>query len=109
MVRNQIDRFNSQRDLSNTTAPVHHDIDMSQDGRPVLKLDAEASFRYVSTGPHISPLANIQADTFDNSTPHGTQPVKSFPLRSKVDVDTGSDDDDEVVVPYEEDKVKITV
>lgn len=107
MVRNQIDRFNSQRDLSNVVAPVHHDIDMSQDGRPVLKLDTEASFRYVSTGPRISPSTNIQADTPDDPAPQETQPVKKFPLRAKVEADTGSEDDDEIVAPYEEDKVMI--
>jgi len=105
-VRNQIDRFNSQRDLSNAAAPVHHDIDMSQEGRPILKLDAEASFRYVSNGPRISPSTNVQADAdvSNDLVPEGTQSVKKFPLRAKVEADTGSEDDDEVVAPYEEDK-----
>lgn len=110
-MKNQIDRFNSQRDLSNAVAPVHHDIDMSQDGRPILKLDAEASFRYVSNGPRISPSTNVQAesDVSDDLVPDGTQSVKKFPLRAKVEADTGSEDDDEIVAPYEEDKVRITV
>lgn len=107
VVKNQIDRFNSQRDLSNTIAPVHHDIDMSQDGRPVLKLDTEASFRYISTGPHISPLANVpeKDEPIANEDPtlQSSQNVKRFPLRAKVNLDSGTDDD-EVVAPYEEDK-----
>ena len=97
-MKNHIEKFSSQRDLSAASSQVHHDIDLSEAGRPTLKLDAEMSFRYTATMP--SPV-DVQTQAAENS-PQRLLALQNQSQRERSD--TGSEDE-EAVIPYEEDKV----
>lgn len=78
----------------------------------MLKLDAEASFRYNSSGPHppvpteyVPPAQEPYQRQKSRSSPQRMAQSQQSPgLRERAD--TYGSSEDEVVVPYDEDKVR---
>lgn len=81
----------------------------------MLKLDAEASFRYSTTGPHppvpteyVAPVHEPyvrQKSIRSSPRPAAPQGQQSPGQRERADT-YGNSSEDEVVLPYDEDKVR---
>lgn len=111
-MKKEIERFSSQRDLSNLSAPIHHDIDLSEEGRPTLKLDVEASTRHKSNTEANSQRMEVEAA--ERSIKEQEQKQQRFLLEQvggglKVNKERADSlsDGEEIVAPYEEDKVSL--
>jgi hypothetical protein len=92
VVKKHIERFSSLRDFNAPVQSQHADIDLSAQ-RPKLKVDADISFRVAPNGLS---TVNLMAANLDSSV-----------ARNSIKETVGDDDkdDDEEVVPFDEDKV----
>jgi hypothetical protein len=92
VVKKHIERFSSLRDFNAPAQSQHADIDLSAQ-RPKLKVDADISFRADPSG---LPTVNLMASNLDSIVARN---------RNKEQPRDDDRDDEEEVVPFDEDKV----